>query len=115
MVGFFVLGLFLLSLVLAAWKLTELYRVHFDIGSEPWNAHQVTLREELARFSSRFASKEEVRDFERREQAYLRRLELQLEHGNFADEVERLRAQRLEQGRRLEATQTYDALKREAY
>ena len=104
----------MLSLALATWRLLGLYQSHFRVGSSPWNAHQIALREDLA-LSSRMASAQEMREFERKEQRYTRRLELQLEHNNFADEVERLRAKRLEQRRRLEIIQAYDTLRRDIY
>ena len=106
MLGWVALGSLILSLLVATWKLVELYQAYFHVGSAPWNAHQLALREELARFSSRTASAEEVNEFELKEQRYVRRLELQLTHAIFADEVERRRAEMYEQRRRLEATQT---------
>ncbi len=115
MIGLLVFGALVLSLFAASWTLVRLYRTHVEVGSALWNAHQVALREDLAKFSSRAASAQEVREFEAKEQVYLRRLELQYEKDVFADEVERLRAERLGQERRLEATQAYDALKRDAY
>ncbi len=111
MVATLALSLFVLSLLAALWKLFELYQTHFKVGSKSWNTYQLALRDELARFSPRGASAEEVRDFEEKEQRYTRRVALQLEQNLFPDEVERMRARVLEQRQRLETIQTYDALK----
>lgn len=111
MVATLALSLFALSLLGASWKLSELYQAHFKVGSKPWNAYQLALRDELARFSPRGASAQEVQDFEEKEQCYMRRLALQLEQNLFPDEVERSRARSLEQRQWLEAARTYDALK----
>ena len=113
MLGTLVLGLFALSLLLAAWKLLEVYRTHVNVGSAPWNAYQIALREELARLSSHRASAEDAQAFALKEQRYIRRLELQLAHDTFADEVERRRAKRYEALRRLEDVQVFERLKEE--
>ena len=113
MTALLIFGVFTLSLLIAARTLMRLYQSHFVVGSAPWNARQIALRDDLAQFSPRTASAQEVSEFELKEQAYLRRLEQQLGAGVFADEVERLRAKRLEQARRLEASVVYDALKQE--
>ena len=113
MLSLLVLGLFTLSVVFALGKLFELYRAHFKVGSKAWNVYQIALREDLARFSGRTASAEEAHDFELKEQAYIRRLERQLEQNRFPDEIERRRAQAYRVRRRLEAAQAYETLKRD--
>lgn len=111
MLGALALGLFALSLLLAAWTLFRLYQAHFSVGSASWNAHQIALREELARLSSHRASAEDAQAFALKEQRYIRRLELQLAHDVFSDEVERRRAKRYEALRRLEDVQVFERLK----
>ena len=111
MFGALVLGLLILSLLLAGWKLFELYQTHFEVGSAPWNAHQIALREELARTSLSHEASGEARDS--KEQRYTRRLELQLAHNLFADEVERRRAERHAQWQRFEAAQALERLRRD--
>ena len=98
MFSLFVLGLFTLSIGLALGKLLELYRAYFKVGSTAWNAHQIALREDLARFSARTASAEEQRDFELKERSYTRRLEQQIAHEHFPDEIERRRRRRIGRG-----------------
>ena len=110
MFGTLALGLFSLSLLFAAWKLFRLYQAHFSVGSASWNAHQIALREELARLSSHRASAEDAQAFALKEQRYIRRLELQLAHDVFPDEVERRRAERYEALRRLEDAQVFERL-----
>ena len=113
MVALLIFGVFAVSLFMAVRTLVRLYRSHFTVGSEPWNDYQIALRDDLAAFSPRTASASEVRAFGAKEQAYVRRLELQLEAGVFTDEVERRRAERLGQTRRLEAARVYDALRQD--
>ena len=114
MLGWLFLVLFALSFLFAAVKLIALYRAWFSVGSKPWNAYQIALRDDLARFSSRTASVEDARALRVKEERYMRRLERQYARGIFADDIEQRRAETLEQERKLRAAKVYDALRRDA-